>query len=335
LPTESGRKSLEEFLQRLKTLSTECNFRAIIAAQNQEAAIRDFFIAGLCSGYIRQRLLEDAALEHQAVFDKARSLDDAQQIVEIYSSRSEITPGTLALCETSSKTEMQSEVECLALKQLQCSFCGRKRHAREHCPAKTCTCFAYGKKGHFAKVCRSRRKKLSYGQPLAVCKQKQHNVAMLYRASDDENVNVTVMINGVQANGLLDPGAKCNHLSMKFAKQANVTIRTTSADEIELAVKGASVKTQGSCSTLVELFDRSYENVAFSIMDGLLWDVILGRELLKQHRSVNFNFGGPEGPLHLGVLEPLKANPVRLFEQLTSDCQPIAAKSRHYSRADQ
>ena len=122
---------------------------------------------------------------------------------------------------------------------------------------------------------------------------------------------------------------------MKFAKQANVPIRTTSADEIELAVQRASVKTQGSCSTLVELFDRSYENVAFPIMDGLLWDVILGREFLKQHRSVNFNFGGPECPLHLGVLEPLRANPVRLFEHLTPECQPMAAKSRHYSRADQ
>jgi len=319
-------ESLEEFLQRLKTLSAECNFRAVTAAQNQEAAIRDAFIAGLSSGYIRQRLLENAALELQAVFDKARSLDDAQRNVEIYSSRSAITPGTLAVCEIPPKQKCKVKL---------CSFCGRKRHAREDCPAKTCTCFVCGKKGHFAKVCRSRRKKLSCGQPLAVCKQKQRNVTTSYEASDDENVNVTVVINGVQANGLLDTGAKCNHLSMKFAKQANLTNRTTSAHEIELAVKGASVKTQGSCSTLVELFDRSYENVAFSIMDGLLWDVILGREFLKQHRSVNFNFGGPEYPLHLGVLEPLKAKPDRLFEHLTRECQPIAAKSRHYSRVDQ
>ena len=100
--------------------------------------------------------------------------------------------------------------------------------------------------------------KLSCGQPLAVCKQKQRNIATSYKASDGENVHVTVMINGVQANGLLDTGAKCNHLSMKFAKQANVPIRTTSADEIELAVQGASVATQGSCSTLVELFDRIF-----------------------------------------------------------------------------
>ena len=45
-------ESLEEFLQRLKMLSAECNFRAVTAAQNQEAAIRDAFIAGLSSGYI-------------------------------------------------------------------------------------------------------------------------------------------------------------------------------------------------------------------------------------------------------------------------------------------
>ena len=145
-------------------------------------------------------------MELQAVFDKARSLDDAQRNVEIYSWRSEITPGTLPLCETSSETEMQSEVECLAVKQLQCAFCGSKRHEREDCSAKTCTCLVCGKKGYFAKVCRSRRKQLSCGQPLAVCKQKQRNIATSYKASDDENVHVTVMINGVQANGLLDTG---------------------------------------------------------------------------------------------------------------------------------
>ena len=118
-------ESLEAFLQRLKTLSADCNFRAVTAAQNQEAVIRDAVIAGLSSGYIRQRLLEDAALELQAVFDKARSLDDAQRNAEIYSSRSAITPGTLALRETFSETEMQSVGECLAVKQLACSFCGR------------------------------------------------------------------------------------------------------------------------------------------------------------------------------------------------------------------
>jgi len=71
-------------------------------------------------------------------------------------------------------------------------------------------------------------------------------------------------------------------------------------------------------------------------MNGLLWDVILGHEFLKLHESVQFNFGGPEQSLQLGILEPLKCqNPARLFEHMTPDCHPIAAKSRNYSKADQ
>jgi len=58
-------------------LSVDCNFAAVTASQNPVAAIRDAFIASLNSQCIRQWFLEDPALEHQAVFDKAQSLDDA------------------------------------------------------------------------------------------------------------------------------------------------------------------------------------------------------------------------------------------------------------------
>ena len=118
-------ESLEEFLQRLKTLSAECNFRAVTTAQNQEAAIRDAFIAGLSSGYTvyvtdfwRMRpwsfKLSSIKLDHSMM------LSEMQKFTQIYSSRSEVTSGTPALCETSSETEMRSELECLAVKRLQC-----------------------------------------------------------------------------------------------------------------------------------------------------------------------------------------------------------------------
>jgi len=90
------------------------------------------------------------------------------------------------------------------------------------------------------------------------------------------------------------------------------------------------------CSARVQLCNRTSDNVKFTVMNGLLWDVILGREFLKLHESVQFNFGGPEQSLQLGVLEHLKfPNPVRLFEHMTPDCHPIAAKSRNYSKSDQ
>ena len=80
-------ESLEDFLQRLKILSNDCNFVDVTASQCKEAAIRDAFITGLGSPYIRQRLLEDNELRLNHVFNKARSLHKAQKNAESYEVR--------------------------------------------------------------------------------------------------------------------------------------------------------------------------------------------------------------------------------------------------------
>ena len=61
-------ETLEEFFQRLKKFSADCNFKAVSAVENTEAAVRDAFIAGICSGYIRQRLLEENVMSLREVF---------------------------------------------------------------------------------------------------------------------------------------------------------------------------------------------------------------------------------------------------------------------------
>ena len=105
---------------------------------------------------------------------------------------------------------------------------------------------------------------------------------------------------------------------------------------MDLSVKGAFVKTQGLCSATVELPGRKYSNVNFSVMNDLLWDVILGREFSVQHECVSFMFGGVQSPLRLGALKPIKdIEPEKLFEHFDYDCKPVAVKKRNYSRADQ
>ena len=42
--------SLDQYLQELKLLSKDCNFRQVSAIQHREEAIRDAFISGLLSG---------------------------------------------------------------------------------------------------------------------------------------------------------------------------------------------------------------------------------------------------------------------------------------------
>ena len=55
-PHQEPGKTLEEYLQALKTLSKDCNFKTVSAAKYcEELYIRDAFITGLKSNQICQR----------------------------------------------------------------------------------------------------------------------------------------------------------------------------------------------------------------------------------------------------------------------------------------
>ena len=156
-------ESLEEFFQWLKKLSATCNFTVVSAVQSRNASIRDAFIAGISSSYIRQRLLEDNVTELQVAFDKARSLDDAQRNAQLYTSSSVAISANHSLAVNRTGSDQHTSVnqpECLATKTQQCFFCGACRHPRGNCPAKNCVCHKRGKKGHFSGVCRSLQRPL-------------------------------------------------------------------------------------------------------------------------------------------------------------------------------
>lgn len=63
-------ESLDNFLQELKVLSKHCNYTNVTAQQYREEQIRDAFISGISSNYIRQRLLESPVLALQVAFDQ-------------------------------------------------------------------------------------------------------------------------------------------------------------------------------------------------------------------------------------------------------------------------
>ena len=56
-------ETLDEYLQALKTLSKDCNYKSVTSIVYREESIRDAFIAGLASSLIRQRLLENKTLD--------------------------------------------------------------------------------------------------------------------------------------------------------------------------------------------------------------------------------------------------------------------------------
>ena len=157
----------------------------------RDESVRDSFITGLQSSYIRQRLLEYESLTFQEAFDKARSLESAQLQADTYqgskssvvaatgassSSNSVAFGGDLALVQshtcasslnkvphetgtsTATKNTFVGGEDGSNLNSMQgskCWFCGNSRHPRSRCPAKDAICNKCHKTGHYSRVCQS------------------------------------------------------------------------------------------------------------------------------------------------------------------------------------
>ena len=89
-------ESLDTFFLTLQKLAKDCNFQAVTADEHRDSCIRDAFINGIQSAYIRQRLLENKSLDLNTAYDQARSLALAQEQSAVY----ENTGASLTNCNS-------------------------------------------------------------------------------------------------------------------------------------------------------------------------------------------------------------------------------------------
>jgi len=190
-------------------------------------------------------------------------LDDAQRNAGAYTSTS-VSSMVPARHSSGAKVELKPRPRCET-----CVYCGYSSHDRRDCPAWDKMCYKCGKKGHFSRVCQAKHSKLTVnaacvGDALAILAQ---------QGKTGSCVDVAICVNGVPGTALVDTGATGNHISGAYCRRAKLhTYATTEC--IDLAVKASKVTPHGSCCVTVDAFDRRYDNVTFSVLDGLLWDVI-------------------------------------------------------------
>ncbi|VDP93510.1 unnamed protein product [Echinostoma caproni] len=154
---ECGQK-VNQFVQKIKTISKDCDFRSVSAEEHRDDAMLDAFITGLLSNNIRTRLLAQVSLNFQTAYDMARSLESAQQQSRSYGSENlpcASSASTSSPAPPVSTVMVESEPVLSATSKETCYFCGYSKHPRTKCLARDATCKACGKTGHFKPVCRS------------------------------------------------------------------------------------------------------------------------------------------------------------------------------------
>ena len=189
-------ESLNQYLKSLKLLTQDCNFRSHSAEECKNEHLRDAFINGIYSSYIRQRLLENKTIDLDVAFEQACSLEVAKVESENYIKYdSTITTATSDTIPNNTTTDPTAG----AVFKAKCFFCGFGRHPQIQCSTREAICKSCGKVGHYSKVCKSKPRSL---KPMtSTCNA---------LATMPLNLSKTVLpakINGKAVDALLDTGS--------------------------------------------------------------------------------------------------------------------------------
>jgi len=340
-------ETLDEYLEELKKLSKDCNFEAVTADVYKSEMIRDSFINGLSSNYIRQRLLENSKLTLTEAHEKARTLDLAQKNSEVYatSNPSSLAAATSEEIDTDSTLAAVQKQSKIIPRKKNCYFCGGHMHSnRSSCPAREATCHNCAKVGHFSKVCQSNAKSSTVSAVYSptLCAITAACPPSLSHAC------IPVTIHGQQMDALIDSCSSDNFISENAFQKLKVE-KFHSNRKISLALTSAESRTLGSCNLSIFMRGCTYNNVRLEILKCLCSDIILGYDFQKLHNSVTFNFGGSKPDLvvtgndgniaalinkNVNIKEFARVKPPSLFQNLSDTVKPIVTKSRSFNKDD-
>lgn len=355
---QSG-ETVTKYLEILKFLSKDCNFKAVTAETNRNDCIRDAFIAGLRESNIRQRLLENPNLTLEEASRQAKALESAieqslqyqeqsvnavrskrsntrdhvrssKSSVSSYKSSSRSSKSHSDRSSRSSSRSSRLSGEVAAAAKRKCYFCGYDYHRRSSCPAREETCKACNKLGHFARVCRSSRrnntKDYRHHKPTTAAVSASTNSCL-------KKAIISIKINGIKARALVDTGSSLSFISEHKARQLKAPILPTNLT-VSMASTNLNSTINRACRVDVKIEDHFYPGVTLNILPDLCADAILGHDVLSGHSSIEIKFGGSRKPLNICGLTMANVEPVRLFRNVPNNVKPIAIKSRRHTASD-
>ena len=362
--TQTPGESVDQFMQTLEKQSKHCEFTAVTAEVYRQESIRGAFITGINANTIRQRLLESDNLTLAETFRQARTLELAQKQSDTYNN-----PSTMhtAAAETNEHPTNQQDVQSqvpvsqpensVSAVQDKCFYCARAKHDRSDCPARDDKCSKCNKKGHWEQACLSGRNQSnrSNSNQSNRSNSSQSNrqtsaSAMAFSPSpalastcESHNINnrdityTKTVVKGKQVDTMVDSGSSFSFISKKTANRLKLYI-LPKADEISMADPTFKASIIGQVVMDITINGKLYTGLVVHVMKSLITELIIGKDFLKKHKKVTFEFGGDEDPIVFGATkkkEEITQHPSKmnvpappLFTNLSLECKPIAEKSR-------
>lgn len=336
-----GDETIDVYLQALKQLAKDCDFKTVDAETNKNDNIRDAFISGIKSSTIRQRLLENLTLTLEETHNQALSLEMAEvNASNFYSPNA----NTVAAIATTSKQkdsgkpillkQEQDHNNTLAVtptyRKRKCFFCGGQIHPRKNCPALDSICQFCNKKGHYAIVCRSKThvNAASLEEDSLLC-----GCIVAASPTSLKKATVPAYIKGIKGEALIDTGSSISFINERYFQLCQLKKRPC-YQTISMASTSHTSQVEGQTYVSARIGDHDYRNVNLLIVKNLCADLIIGHDILDEHSFLEFSFGGPKEPIKVCSVAEASVPAVPLFTNLSSNCRPIAIKSRRYSEDD-
>ena len=158
--------------------------------------------------------------------------------------------------------------------------------------------------------------------------------SLLLASSGIKKCITPINVNGISTQALIDTGSSASFIDEEVVKQYGFSTNSWN-QEVSMASSIHTSKITEICPATLTLNNKVIPEVLFRVMKNLCCNVILGHDVLGKYSTLEIEFGGSMPTLKLFALKEVNIDPVDLFPNMSSECKPIAIKSRRYAPNDQ
>ena len=165
-------EDVSTFVAELRKLSEHCNFGTTL-----NDMLRDRLVCGISDQRIQRRLLAEPTLTFDKALELAQAAEAADRNARELDKGVQPTPVHNVANTGGRSRQRGGPRQGGGSRTSDCYRCGGRNHKPEHCHFKDSECHHCKKKGHLAKVCRTRRREEETRCPSTKNPQRTHHVA--------------------------------------------------------------------------------------------------------------------------------------------------------------